>query len=70
MYAIRSYYARSLKDEATQAFKEILQLEKQIAQLNNEIAESSDYHSSEYLNKLDKVTELHERFQLLSYNFV
>ncbi|MCK3682935.1 ABC-F family ATP-binding cassette domain-containing protein [Maribellus sp. YY47] len=56
---------RTLKDEATQAFKEILQLEKQIAQLNNEIAESSDYHSSEYLSKLDKVTELHERFQLL-----
>ncbi|MFV0593561.1 MAG: ribosomal protection-like ABC-F family protein [Draconibacterium sp.] len=56
---------RSLKAETTQAFKEIIRLEKDIAQLNNEIAESTDFHSTDYLNKLDRVTELHERFQLL-----
>ncbi len=56
---------RTLKDEATQAFKEILQLQKDIARLNGEIAESEDYHSADYLGKLDRVAELHERFQLL-----
>lgn len=56
---------RTLKDETTQAFKEILQLQKDIARLNSEIAESEDYHSADYLGKLDKVAELHERFQLL-----
>ncbi len=56
---------RTLKDEATQAFKEILQLQKDIARLNGEIAERDDYHSADYLGKLDRVAELHERFQLL-----
>ncbi|MFV0268644.1 MAG: ABC-F family ATP-binding cassette domain-containing protein [Draconibacterium sp.] len=56
---------RTLKDETTQAFKEILQLQKDIARLNSEIAESEDYHSADYLGKLDRVAELHERFQLL-----
>ncbi|RIJ48265.1 ABC transporter ATP-binding protein [Maribellus luteus] len=56
---------RTLKDEATQAFKEILQLQKDITRLNGEIAESEDYHSADYLGKLDRVAELHERFQLL-----
>jgi len=56
---------RTLKQETTLAFEELLSLEKKIAQLNNEIAESEDYHSDEYLNKLDKVSELNERYQIL-----
>ncbi|MCY1722536.1 ABC-F family ATP-binding cassette domain-containing protein [Prolixibacteraceae bacterium Z1-6] len=57
--------SRSLKEETTLAFEELLQLDKKIAKLNHEIAENDDYHSEEYLNKLDLVTELHERYQML-----
>ncbi len=56
---------RTLKQETTLAFEELLSLEKKIAQLNTEIAESEDYHSDEYLKKLDKVSESNERYQIL-----
>jgi ATP-binding cassette subfamily F protein 3 len=56
---------RTLKEETTLAFEELLVLDKKIAKLNTEIAESEDYHSDEYLKKLDLVNELHERYQLL-----
>ena len=56
---------RTLKNEVTQAFEELLAIEKKIANLNHEIAESEDYHSEEYLKKLDQVTEYNERYQLL-----
>lgn len=56
---------RNLKDEATLAFDELLKLNKRISELNTEIAERQDYHSEEYLSKLDLVSELHERHQLL-----
>ncbi len=56
---------RSLKEEAVLAFKELIQLEKKIAQINTEIAESEDYHSDRYLNNLNVLTELNERYNLL-----
>lgn len=55
----------TLKEETVLAFEELLQLEKKISTLNNEIAESEDYHSQEYLKKLDTITELNERYQIL-----
>ena len=55
----------TLKEETVLAFEELLQLEKRIAQLNTEIAEREDYHSSEYLKKLDTITELNERYSIL-----
>mgnify|MGYP000386251858 FL=1 len=57
--------SRTLKEETTLAFDELLRLEKQLTKLNNEIAEREDYHAQSYLEKLDKVTELNERYQLL-----
>ncbi|WP_340110814.1 ABC-F family ATP-binding cassette domain-containing protein [Maribellus mangrovi] len=57
--------SRNLKEETVLAFEELLKLEKQIAQLNTAIAENEDYHTAEYLNNLDKVSELNERYQLL-----
>lgn len=57
--------SRTLIDETTQAFENILNLEKQIKQLNDEIAENDDYHSQSYLDKLDQVNELNERFRLM-----
>ncbi len=56
---------RSLKEETVLAFKELIQLEKKIAQINTEIAESEDYHSDRYLNNLNVLTELNERYNLL-----
>ncbi len=56
---------KTLKDETVQAFGELIQLEKKIAQINTAIAENDDYHSDKYLNNLDKLTELNERYNLL-----
>jgi len=57
--------SRTLKKETIQAFDELLSIEKKIEQLNQEISESHDYHSQEYLKKLDTVTELNERYAIL-----
>ncbi|MCD6355110.1 MAG: ABC-F family ATP-binding cassette domain-containing protein [Prolixibacteraceae bacterium] len=56
---------RTLKEETAQAFSELNDLEKQISKLNDEIAGRFDYHSENYLNKLTRVNELHERFSIL-----
>ncbi len=56
---------RTLKEETVLAFGEIIELEKQIAILNTQIAEKEDYHSEAYLKKLDKLTELNERYSIL-----
>lgn len=56
---------RSLKEETALAFEELIQLEKNIAQLNKDIASNNDYHSAAYLRKLDKITDLNERFSIL-----
>ncbi len=57
--------SRTLKDETILAFEEIIKLEKAISKLNSEITEDEDYHSQEYLKKLDKLTELNERYNIL-----
>ena len=56
---------RTLKEETALAFEELIFIEKKIARLNLKIAESKDYHSDEYLNYLDTITELNERYNLL-----
>ena len=55
----------TLAGETRLAFEEILSLEKDIARLNHEISNSVDYHSSDYLKKLDRITELNERYSIL-----
>ncbi len=57
--------SRSLKEETVLAFDKIIDLEKRISELNNEIANFDDYNSSEYLEKLDILTELNERYSIL-----
>ncbi len=57
--------ARTLKEETALAFGELIELENKIARLNTEITEEEDYHSESYLNKLDKLTELNERYNIL-----
>ncbi len=57
--------SRTLKDETILAFNELLKLEKAIEDLNHEIANNENYHSPEYLKKLDEITELNERYSIL-----
>lgn len=57
--------SRSLKEEAKLAFGELIRIKKKITHLNNEIAASEDFHSEEYLKKLDNITELNERYSIL-----
>lgn len=51
--------------EVKTAFKEIVQIEKRIGELNEIIASDTDYHSTEYLNHIQELTEKTERFHLL-----
>ncbi len=55
----------TLKDETKLAFEELIILGKKIAELNTEISERTDYHSEEYLEKLNHLSELNERFTLI-----
>ncbi len=55
----------TLFDEAVLAFGEILSVEKKISELNKKISESDDYDSPTYLDKLNKFSELNERFFIL-----
>lgn len=56
---------RTLKEETTLAFEELIAIEKKISSLHDEISEEHDYHSELYLKKIDLVTELTERYQIL-----
>jgi ATP-binding cassette subfamily F protein 3 len=57
--------SRTLKEETKLAFEELIQIQKKISHLNAEISEDEDYHSEEYLKKLDEIHELNERFNIL-----
>lgn len=56
---------RTLKEETFLAFEELINIQHKIAHLNSEISEVHDYHSDTYLKKLDHLTELNERFNIL-----
>ncbi|MGE0019347.1 MAG: ABC-F family ATP-binding cassette domain-containing protein [Draconibacterium sp.] len=56
---------RTLKEETTLAFEELIAIEKKINSLHDEISEEHDFHSELYLKKIDLVTELTERYQIL-----
>jgi ATP-binding cassette, subfamily F, member 3 len=56
--------SRTLIDETMLAFEELLAIEKKLSRLNHEIASSEDFHSDEYLHKLNQLTELNERYYI------
>ena len=55
----------TLAGETKLAFEEIIYIEKELARLNHEISFAEDYHSADYLNKLDRITDLNERYTIL-----
>ncbi len=57
--------SKTLLEETLLAFEQILAIEKEISKLNNDIGEEHDYHSEEYLKKLDRLAELNERYTIL-----
>ena len=57
--------SRTLKEETVLAFEELIRIQQKIAKLNTEISEHQDYHAESFLKKLDHITELNERFNIL-----
>lgn len=55
---------KTVYDEAMEAFSEILSMEKEISGFNLELQERTDYESEEYLDIIEKLTTLTERFEL------
>ncbi len=56
---------KTVFDEALSAFEEVLLLEKEIAEINEKLCSRTDYHSDEYLNLIQKLTEANERYQMI-----
>ena len=53
---------RSVFEEASQAFADILEMEQQIVELNKELETRTDYDSESYYALIEKVSSLSEKF--------
>ncbi|MFA6778551.1 MAG: ABC-F family ATP-binding cassette domain-containing protein [Paludibacteraceae bacterium] len=49
-------------EEASLAFSELFAMEKEIERMNNELAERTDYESDSYMELIEKVSTLSEKF--------
>ena len=54
--------SRTVFEEASQAFAEILQMEATINEINEQLAIRTDYESDEYMQLIEQVSTLSERF--------
>ena len=53
---------RTVFEEASLAFSELFEMENEIERLNNELATRTDYDSDEYMNLIEQVSTLSEKF--------
>lgn len=53
---------RTVFEEASQAFSELLEMQKEIEQLNVELTSRTDYESQEYYDIIERVSDLSEKF--------
>lgn len=53
---------RTVFEEASLAFSELFEMEKEIERLNNELAIRTDYDSDEYMELIEQVSTLSEKF--------
>ncbi len=53
---------RTVFEEASQAFAHLKQMEVEIEELNNQLATRTDYESQEYMDLIEKVTSMSEKF--------
>lgn len=56
---------RTVFEETSLAFEEVLELEKRISALTAEISERDDYHSSAYEKLLHDLTDANDRYQII-----
>ncbi|MGV8095170.1 MAG: ATP-binding cassette domain-containing protein [Mangrovibacterium sp.] len=56
---------RTVFEETRKAFDEILDLKKEIDRINHQIITREDYESVEYMNLINRLTELNDRFLLI-----
>ena len=49
-------------EEASKAFEEIFKMEKQIEEMNNELSTRTDYDSKSYMDLIERVSTLSEKF--------
>ena len=53
---------RTVFEEASQAFSHLHEMEAQIDELNNQLATRTDYESEDYMQLIEKVTAMSEKF--------
>ncbi|MFI3281513.1 MAG: ABC-F family ATP-binding cassette domain-containing protein [Rikenellaceae bacterium] len=53
---------RTVYEEACQAFSHLFKIENEIADLNHQLETRTDYESDEYMNIIERVTTLSEKF--------
>ena len=53
---------RTVFEEACQAFAHLKQMEAEIEELNNQLTTRTDYESQEYMDLIEKVTSMSEKF--------
>ncbi|MFI3316561.1 MAG: ABC-F family ATP-binding cassette domain-containing protein [Rikenellaceae bacterium] len=53
---------RTVYQEACQAFEHLFKVEREIAELNHQLETRTDYESDEYMNIIERVTALSEKF--------
>ncbi len=60
--------SQNIWDETLSAFAEIRQIEKKIEKLNQQLLGFTDYESDDYIQLLNKLSELNQRFEYLGAN--
>src|SRR4030066_1079493 len=57
--------SKTLFNEVKTAFSQILEIENKIIELNHKIEQRTDYHSSDYLKLINKLSDMNERIKIL-----
>jgi ATP-binding cassette, subfamily F, member 3 len=57
--------SKNVFDEVKTAFDEILSLKEEIDRINHSLAERTDYESKEYMQLIEQLTDLNDRFDML-----
>ena len=56
---------RTVFEETRKAFDEILDMKKEIERINHQIVTREDYESAEYMDLINRLTELNDRFLMI-----
>jgi len=62
---MRHIDGKTLFNEAKTAFEEILKLQKSVRKINNDIEERTDYGSDEYINLINKASNINTNIEML-----